>query len=208
MKVFLYRLGRFFTIVNFLLNKYLYKNIKIGLNVEIGKFKNSSFVYGNGCKLGMGSRIDIKNDSVLKLGDNVNISRNVYLYSDNEITIGNNTRIQDNVRISGNVCIGENCIMAPNVFISSGTHPHKYIPELSINEQQKIAIQNGDMNVKNVIIEDDVWLGINVVVLQGIKLAKGTVVGSNAVVTKNTSAYDVIAGVPAKKIDNRLNKKD
>jgi len=54
-----------------------------------------------------------------------------------------------------------------------------------------------------VIIEDDVWLGANVCVNKGVIIRKGSIVGANAVVTRDTETYSINAGVPAKKIGMR-----
>ena len=53
------------------------------------------------------------------------------------------------------------------------------------------------------IIEDDVWLGANVCVNKGVTIRQGSVVGANAVVTKDTEPYSINVGVPAKKIAER-----
>jgi hypothetical protein len=55
-----------------------------------------------------------------------------------------------------------------------------------------------------VTIEEDCWVGINVVVMRGITIAKGCVIGANSVVTKNTIPYTVWAGNPAKMLKKRL----
>ena len=51
-----------------------------------------------------------------------------------------------------------------------------------------------------VIIEDDVWLGVNAVVLKGVTIGKGTIIGANSVVTVSLPAGVVAAGNPAKVI--------
>ena len=55
----------------------------------------------------------------------------------------------------------------------------------------------------DVIIEDDVWLGANVCVNKGVIIRKGSVVGANAVVTKDTDPYSINVGIPSKKISER-----
>lgn len=55
-----------------------------------------------------------------------------------------------------------------------------------------------------VVIEDDCWLGINVVVCPGVTVGRGTVVGANAVVTSSTLPYSIVAGAPARLIGQRL----
>lgn len=54
-----------------------------------------------------------------------------------------------------------------------------------------------------IVIEDDVWIGAGAKILDGVTLRKGSVIGAGAVVTKNTDAYCVYAGVPAKVIKPR-----
>ena len=62
----------------------------------------------------------------------------------------------------------------------------------------------GDTAIEPVIIEDDVWLGRNVVIMPGVHIAKGAIVGAGAVVTKDVPAYAVVGGVPAKIIQSRI----
>ena len=54
------------------------------------------------------------------------------------------------------------------------------------------------------IIEDDCWLGYNVAIMPGVKIGKGSVIGANAVVTKDVEPYSIMAGVPAVLIKKRL----
>lgn len=51
---------------------------------------------------------------------------------------------------------------------------------------------------KPVHIEDDVWLGVNVVVLKGVTIGKGTMVGANSLVTRSLPSGVMAAGIPAK----------
>jgi len=49
-----------------------------------------------------------------------------------------------------------------------------------------------------VVIEDDVWLGLNVVVLKGVTIGKGSIIGANSLVTRSIPAGVMAAGDPAK----------
>jgi 2,3,4,5-tetrahydropyridine-2-carboxylate N-succinyltransferase/tetrahydrodipicolinate N-acetyltransferase len=49
-----------------------------------------------------------------------------------------------------------------------------------------------------VVIEDDSDLGVNSVILPGVRVGRGAVVGAGAVVTEDVPAYAVVAGVPAR----------
>ena len=58
-----------------------------------------------------------------------------------------------------------------------------------------------------IVLEPDVWLGVNVVVLKGVTIGEGAVVGAGAVVTKSIPAHEIWAGIPARKIGQRTERK-
>lgn len=60
----------------------------------------------------------------------------------------------------------------------------------------------------DVIIEDFVWLASRVTILPGVRIGKGAVVATGAVVTKNVEPYTVVGGIPAKQIGMRTKKID
>ena len=49
-----------------------------------------------------------------------------------------------------------------------------------------------------ITIGNDVWIGAGASVLPGLNVAEGTVIGANAVVTKDTQPYSVMVGIPAR----------
>lgn len=54
-----------------------------------------------------------------------------------------------------------------------------------------------------IIIEEDTWVGTHAVIFPGVKLGRGSVVGSNSVVNKSTKEYTVVGGIPAKELKYR-----
>jgi hypothetical protein len=55
------------------------------------------------------------------------------------------------------------------------------------------------------VVEDDVWVGHNVMILPGCKfIGRGAIVGAGAVVTRNVDRYAIVAGNPARKIRDRF----
>lgn len=54
------------------------------------------------------------------------------------------------------------------------------------------------------IVEDDVYIGEGVSVMAGITIGRGSIIGSKSLVTKNVEPYSIVAGIPAKKIGDRL----
>lgn len=94
----------------------------------------------------------------------------------------------------GGIEFGNNVLIGSNVTISSGEHPINGVSP---------PIFSRVVTLKKIVIHDDVWIGAGAVIMPGITLAKGSVIGANAVVTKDTEEYAVYVGVPAKKIRNR-----
>lgn len=135
---------------------------------------------------------------VMLLEENITIGKSTQLIGD--IKIGRNSSINENCKIFGDVEIGDNCLFSNNIFISSGGHIYNKVPSLAIKEQDTLDTVN-----KKVIIEDDCWIGINVVIMAGITIGKGSIIGANSVVVKSVNPYSVIGGVPAKLIKKRIN---
>ena len=114
------------------------------------------------------------------------------------ISIGNNTRFNMNVHINssggGKISIGNNCLIGPNVVMRTANH--------SFDQIHIPIVYQGHISA-DIIIEDNVWLGSNVVVLPGITIGTGAVVGAGTVITKNVPKMSVVVGVPGKVIKYR-----
>ena len=94
------------------------------------------------------------------------------------------------VRVGAHVAIAANCTLAPV------NHEIKDRHRL-IREQGFMASRGG------IVIEDDVWVGANVVILDGAVLRRGCVVGAGAVVRGELPPYSINVGVPARTIGYR-----
>lgn len=49
------------------------------------------------------------------------------------------------------------------------------------------------------------WIGLNVIVLQGVKIGDGAVIGAGSIVTKDVKPYEIVGGIPASHIKYRFN---
>jgi acetyltransferase-like isoleucine patch superfamily enzyme len=119
----------------------------------------------------------------------------------NPVVIGKNTQLNYFTVIYGGsgVYIGDNVMIAPHCMIASGNHD--YI-------QTKTPMRfSGSISKGPIIIEDDVWIGANCTITDGVVIGKGAVVAANSVITKNVAPYDIVGGVPARIINNRMQKR-
>ena len=148
----------------------------------------------------------------VKLGKNVIIGKNVKISHNCEI--GDNTYINYNSVIDGYVKIGKYCSIAPNVYIAPGNHPFNYVTTHPILYdkywQKKLKLPLHSIEHKETFTEigNDVWIGVNVTILQGVKIGNGVVIGANAVVTKNLEDYSIAVGNPARIVKYRFDEND
>ena len=97
--------------------------------------------------------------------------------------------------------IGKKVIFGPKPTIITGDHRIDIIGKYIIDVTDKEKLPENDLPV---VIEDDVWVGANVIILKGVTIGRGSVVAAGAVVTKSCPPYSIIGGVPAKVLKNRF----
>jgi acetyltransferase-like isoleucine patch superfamily enzyme len=139
------------------------------------------------------------------MGDNY-ILNDVLIAALQEIYIGRGTSVQDGCHIMGNICISEYCLLAPRVFMSSGTHSFKGSRSHSIPSWFLIRLQDQliEKSEDTIAVGPDCWLGVNSTILPNTTLPHGCVVGANSVLRNHwTVPYLVFGGVPAKPIGRR-----
>lgn len=119
---------------------------------------------------------------------------NIYIGKADKLKIGKHVQINERVVLQ-NVIIGNYVMIAPNVSIMSLSH--------KFNNTNIPMVLQGASEEKQVVIEDDVWLGRNVIVLPGVTICRGSIVAAGAVVTKDVASYSIVGGVPATLIKKR-----
>ena len=86
------------------------------------------------------------------------------------------------------------------VRIAAGT---KIIPANHRFDELTVPIFRQGLQMRGITIHDDVWLGANCVITDGVCIQTGVVVGAGSVVTKDLAPNAIYAGVPAKMIRKR-----
>ncbi len=106
------------------------------------------------------------------------------------VFLGFNTRLN----VYADITIGRQVLIGANTYITSSNHCY---------HSREMPIQCQGFVGASVRIDDDVWVGCNVVVLPGVHIGRGAVIGAGSVVTQDVPSFEVWGGVPARKIKDR-----
>lgn len=163
------------------------KKIHIGNNVVIddncvldakGK-SNRGIRIGNGVFLGRGTILSCHNGDIV-LEDNVNISFNCVIAS------------------LSSIVIKKNHLMAAFCYLVGGNHG---------SDRTDIPVLFQSRSSKGIMIDENVWLGAGVTILDGVTIGRDSIIGAGAVVNKDVPEFAIAAGLPAKfKKDRREGK--
>ena len=147
---------------------------------------------GTGSSIRSSSRLDVLPFNKFNLGkysiieDFTTINNGV-----GHVFIGDHTLIGIGDVIIGPVEIGKNVIIAQHVVISGLNHEFESI---------LMPISKQPIRKKTIRIDDDCWIGANVVITAGVQIGKHCVIAAGAIVTRDIPAFSVAAGNPAKVI--------
>lgn len=165
--------------------------------------------------------LDVLGSRNIDLSSGVLLGKNVLLdaksYGNGHIVIGINSEIHDYSRLmcyGGEISIGENCTVNPfcvlyghgGLKIGNNTHIATHCVIIPANHKfdqaDKLISAQGETR-EGITIGDDVWIGANCVILDGVSIGNGSVIGAGSVVTRNIPSMSVTAGVPAQVIRTR-----
>jgi maltose O-acetyltransferase len=112
------------------------------------------------------------------------------------ISIGKQTYINRFTIIdaSERIEIGERCMIGPFCYITD--HDHGFNRETPVQSQPLVS--------QPVRIGNDVWIGAGAIILKSVTIGEGAIIGAGAVVTRDVAAFSKVAGIPAKRIGDRV----
>lgn len=155
-------------------------------------------------QFGARSRIDfparVVGANVIEIGNGVVIHHNVRLEAhftlerQTRVRIGDGTHIAPYVHIGGAglVEIGRECGIGSFSWITDHDHDATD-PRRSVVDHMRVVISP-------TVIEDGVYVGERVAVLRGVRIGRGSVIGTNSVVTHDIPPYSIAVGAPARVI--------
>jgi acetyltransferase-like isoleucine patch superfamily enzyme len=114
--------------------------------------------------------------------------------------------------------IGRYCSIGPNVIIGEAEHPTTWLSTspAQYSLEQFAFFEDRDAVSKRLVkrhdnakaspcqIGNDVWIGANVIIRNGVKIGDGAIVGANSLVLRDVPPYSVVAGSPAKLFRKRF----
>ncbi len=162
------------------MTNYFDKTAKISPHAIIDiSSKGTNTYIGANCEIDAFVRIKhVGGKCDVRIGDNVYINSGTVIYSGNGVIVGNNV------------------LIAPNCALMSVNHEYR--------KKFKIIRLQGFMPSKGgIIIEEDVWIGAGVTILDGSIIKKGAVIGASSLVNGVIEEYSVNVGIPCKKIGER-----
>jgi acetyltransferase-like isoleucine patch superfamily enzyme len=134
------------------------------------------FRIGEGALISRGCIVSGK-DGPLTIGPRANIGAGCVMYASTRLEIGADT------------------MLAAQCYIGGGRYLVLGRTDIPIAEQPEPRL--------GVVIEDDCWLGAGVIVVDGVRIGRGSVVGAGAVVTRDVEPHSVVTGVPARRVATR-----
>lgn len=121
------------------------------------------------------------------------------------ISLGNDVYIGINAKFwctESSISIGHHVTFGPSVSIIAGNHSSHIVGKWITDYKIKDKRPEDD---KPVIIDNDIWVGANVLILNGVHINRGAIVGGGSLVTKEVPPYAIVGGVPARVLKWRFN---
>lgn len=149
-------------------------------------FKHDTAIVDDGASIGEGSRVwhFAHVCAGARIGSNCSLGQNVFV--GNKVVIGNNVKIQNNVSVYDNVVLEDDVFCGPSMVFTNVFNPRSAIERKH--------------EYRDTIVRRGATLGANCTVICGVTVGEYAFIGAGAVVTRPVDDYELVAGVPARRI--------
>jgi len=142
-----------------------------------------------------------KDRSKITIGNNCHIyGQLTVMQFGGEIIFGNHCSLGDQSRVvsAQKIQIGNRVMIAHNVNILDNiSHPTDWqLRHQDFLTSYKGSPKSFDLRSAIVVIEDDAWIGFNLIILKGVTIGRGAIIGAGSLVTKDVEPWTVNAGNP------------
>jgi acetyltransferase-like isoleucine patch superfamily enzyme len=141
-----------------------------------------------------GNVLEALREGRLEVGPEVLFEPGVWITAPGEarVRIGAGSFLNQGVMVASEqlVEIGEHCMLANGCFVSDANH--------RFDDPEKPITWQGFQSKGPTRIDDNCWLGANVVVTSGVSIGERCVIGANSVVTHDIEPCSIAAGLPAR----------
>lgn len=125
-------------------------------------------------------RVSIRGRGRLVIGDGCSINSGVIFGLTCDLTLGNKVMVADNVSFR------------------TADHEHTDTTTPMLDQGER---------AKPITVGDDVWIGANATILRGVTIGRGAIIGAHAVVVRDVPEFEIVGGVPAHSLGNRLQRR-
>jgi len=160
----------------------------------------------------------------ITLGKGVYLDQGVYLHAlPNGISIGDDTFIMHHTMLHvfnfrglphAGITIGKNCFIGEfnvvrgqgGVTIGNDVYTGPMVKFVAVNhvfDNPDRPIREQGITAQGIVVEDDVWIGAGVTIVDGVTVGRGSIIGAGAVVTGDIPPYSIAVGIPAKPVKDR-----
>lgn len=137
----------------------------------------------------------------MRIGKGSAIHMMARIYDPRHITIGNDTIIGERATLDGRKQLKNS-----NGGLSIGNHVDVASEVMFWTSQHDITDPNFAPIEEKIIVEDYVFIGPRSIILPGVTIGTGAIIAAGSVVTKSVDPHTIVAGIPAKKINERGTK--
>lgn len=161
-----------------------------------------------GVRTWKGLYVNVDPDNFGKSESDLILERPAKITKPQNLYIGKNVAIRGGftfISHTGKLIIKNNVGISQNLTVVTGNHTLK--PPLNKFQVDCNHLELDDQE-KDTIIESDVWIGINVTLMPGVTIGRGSIIGACSVVTKSIPPYTIACGNPCKVIKKKYTKEE